>query len=227
MDNTILADFVPYVPFPTDIAEKYPSSVPTEIYDIWKQYGLGSFRNGFVKIINPDPRSEGQGRMKFLFHVFALFLCISAHAGVISGKVVSVADGDTLTLASQNHRVKIRLAGIDAPEKAQPHGEASKQALANAVLQKRVTVRTAAIDHYGRTVGYVQRNGLSINLEQIKGGHAWAYRGYAKDHRYFMAEAEARAKKIGLWRESNPMPPWKFRKAYAIVSKGKMKGRVR
>ncbi|MDR3299621.1 MAG: thermonuclease family protein [Candidatus Accumulibacter sp.] len=165
--------------------------------------------------------------MKFLFHVLAFFCCLSAHAAIVSGTVIRVADGDTLTLASQNRRVKIRLAGIDAPEKAQPHGEASKQALARAVLQKRVVLKTTAIDRYGRTVAYVQCNGVSVNLEQIRNGHAWAYRGYTKDHRYFVAQAEARAKRIGLWRETNPTPPWEFRRTHPASFTGKKNARIR
>ncbi len=148
-----------------------------------------------------------------------LFLAGNLNASTLQGKVVHVADGDTITvLDATNTQHKIRLQGIDAPEKAQAFGQRSKQSLHQLVHSKQVTVEFQKKDKYGRAVGKVVYNGLDVCLEQIKLGMAWHYKQYeseqSKEDReiYAQAELSARANAIGLWKDKQPSPPWKFRK---------------
>jgi endonuclease YncB( thermonuclease family) len=164
---------------------------------------------------------------------FALlfFLALSAHADTLSGRVVGITDGDTITvLDASNQQHKIRLSGIDAPEKAnkkvpldvggQPFAEQSKQHLSSLIFNKQVSVEWNKKDRYGRTIGKVIINGVDANLEQIKAGMAWWYEKYRKEQSekdqkvYSVQEAEARQKHLGLWMESNPEPPWEWRKRF-------------
>jgi endonuclease YncB( thermonuclease family) len=150
----------------------------------------------------------------FLLSVFSL----SAFAETLHGRVVSVADGDTVTvLDASNKQWKIRLAGIDAPEKKQPFGMKSKQNLSDLVFNKTVQVEYTKRDKYGRTIGKIVLDGADVNVEQIKAGLAWHYKAYQREQtpadRAFYAEAEitARAGKVGLWSEGEAMAPWDFR----------------
>lgn len=105
-----------------------------------------------------------------------------SHAATLSGQVVKVADGDTVTVLAQNGtRYRVRFLGIDAPEKNQTFGQDSRQNLDRLVYRKQVTVDYNGNDRYGRIVGKVLLDGKNINLEQIKSGCAWYYRHYAKD----------------------------------------------
>lgn len=133
-------------------------------------------------------------------------------AGNITGRVVGVADGDTLTVLDSNKGLsKIRLHQIDAPEKKQDFGQRSKQSLSDLVYGKQVRVEVFDTDRYQRKVGKVWVNGTDANLEQVKRGMAWVYEKYATDPIYFAAERTARERRIGLWNQPNPMPPWVFR----------------
>ena len=135
-----------------------------------------------------------------------------AHAEKLTGKVVGVADGDTLTILSAgNQQTRIRLAQIDAPEKRQPFGQKSKESLSDQVYGQMVDVDIRTIDRYGRSVGTVYRDGEDINLIQIQRGMAWVYRQYANDPNYFRMEKTARQERIGLWSDPSPVPPWEFR----------------
>ena len=112
----------------------------------------------------------------------ALCLALQAHADTLLGKVVAVADGDTITVLDTNKvQHKIRLAGIDAPEKAQPYGQTSKQSLSDLVFGKTVTVDTDKTDRYGREVGKVLVDGVDTNLEQVRRGLAWHYKAYQRE----------------------------------------------
>ena len=150
-----------------------------------------------------------------------LWVILSAvsSAGTIEGRVVGVADGDTVTvLDASKVQHKIRLAGIDAPEKAQPFGNRSKQSLSDLVFGKSVMVETGKTDRYGREVGKINVNGMDANLEQVKRGMAWHYKAYEREQSasdrtaYGAAETEARAAKLGLWQDKEQMPPWQWRK---------------
>lgn len=150
--------------------------------------------------------------------LLALTVCSLAHADVISGRIVAISDGDTVTLldsAKQQH--KIRLAGIDAPEKKQPFGQRSKEHLSDLVFGKDVEADCVKVDRYKREVCKITVNGTDANLEQIKAGLAWWYRSYAKDQSkvdraaYAAAEQEAKDAKRGLWGDVEAVAPWEWR----------------
>ena len=149
--------------------------------------------------------------------------------------MVSVADGDTLTVLDEAQRqYKIRLSGIDAPERRQAYGERAKQHLTALAHGKSARIVWDRNDRYGRLVGRVLvpecvgthcAHTLDVGLEQIKAGLAWHYRRYAKEQAvrerwsYALNELEARARREGLWRDAEPVPPWQYRKpALAPVS---------
>ena len=134
-------------------------------------------------------------------------------ADELRGKVVSIADGDTITvLDADKKQHKIRLNGIDAPEKKQAFGTKSKARLGELVAGKDVVVEWKEKDTYGRTLGKVTQNGVDVNLQMVKEGMAWHYRKYSKSAELSRAEAEAKAGKKGLWADPNLVPPWDFRK---------------
>jgi len=131
-----------------------------------------------------------------------------------SGRVVRVADGDTVSvLDAGNTQHKVRLFGIDTPERDQPYGQAARRALADLVGNRRVGVVVVATDDYGRQVGTLYRGDTNINLAMIAGGHAWWYRHYAPhERRLAVAEQAAREQRLGLWANPQPVPPWDWRR---------------
>jgi endonuclease YncB( thermonuclease family) len=155
----------------------------------------------------------------------------SASAETITGRVVGVADGDTVTvLDAERTQHKIRVAGIDAPEKKQAFGQRSKASMSDLVFGKDVVVMTSKRDRYGRLVGKVLvaapsctastcPKTLDAGLAQITTGMAWWYRQYAKEQSaedasaYEFAEQEARGRHAGLWRDADPIAPWDWRRA--------------
>lgn len=150
--------------------------------------------------------------MRFL--ILYLFAALSVVASTITGKVVSVADGDTITVLDDTKtQHKIRLWGIDAPESRQDYGQRAKQAMSDMVYNKSVTVDVQDVDRYKREVGKVYQDGKYVNLEMIKLGLAWWYQQYARNATDLRdAEATARAGKVGLWSRPDAVAPWDFRK---------------
>ncbi|WP_232428956.1 thermonuclease family protein [Aromatoleum toluclasticum] len=152
---------------------------------------------------------------------FALLIAAtSALADTYTGRVVGVTDGDTLTVLDHDYiQHKVRLSGIDAPEKSQPFGQVSRQHLASLVFGKTVTVDAYKEDRYGRTIGKVLLDGMDANLAQVRAGLAWHYKQYereqeAEDRRtYASTESEARDERRGLWKDPHAMAPWEFRRA--------------
>lgn len=143
----------------------------------------------------------------------ALPLLANPKAAEITGKVVGVHDGDTITvLDSVKTQHKIRLNGIDAPEAHQAFGDKSKQALGEIVFRETVSVKVVDKDKYGRTVGDVFVGTNWVNLTMVKAGMAWHYKAYSKSHDLEEAQEHAQDKKLGLWKDKNPIPPWEFRK---------------
>lgn len=145
------------------------------------------------------------------------FLAISPSfpvlADTLSGKVVGIQDGDTIDLLSEgNIQTRIRLKNIDAPEKAQPFGQASKQSLSELVFGKEVLVIWKEHDRYGRIVGLIRADGIEANREQVSRGMAWVYTKYNQDDALPRVEQEAREGKRGLWVDPAPTPPWLWRK---------------
>lgn len=145
----------------------------------------------------------------------ALSLSTMAYAETITGRVVGVSDGDTLTiLDSTNTQFKIRLAAIDAPEKGQPFGQRGKQQLSDLCFGKSASIQVISTDRYGRSVGDVDCAGVNANEVMVQSGLAWVYRKYDKGHEHFYAiEEEARNTRRGLWADDNPTPPWEWRKS--------------
>jgi endonuclease YncB( thermonuclease family) len=148
----------------------------------------------------------------------ALALGNTASAKLIHGRVVGVSDGDSVTVMdAQKTQHKIRLAGIDAPEKAQAYGHKAKASLSDLVYGQSVDVAWSKQDRYGRIVGMIKLAGVDINLEQIKRGMAWHYKTYQNEQSpedrvaYAQSEREARDKRTGLWRDPAPIEPAVFR----------------
>lgn len=142
-----------------------------------------------------------------------LIICFSVQAKTITGEVIKIADGDTLTiLTNTKQQERIRLIEIDAPEKHQAFGNKSRQSLAALCFKQLVVIHYDNRDRYGRILGRVFCNGIDANKDQIRNGMAWVYVKYAKDNSLFAIEKEARNKKIGLWQDQNPIAPWIFRR---------------
>ena len=144
-----------------------------------------------------------------------------AKGSSLSGEVVSVADGDTITLLDADKKqYKLRLAYIDAPEKAMPFGQDAKTNLSNLVFKQKITAHIDDVDRYGRGVARISKAEQDINLAQVNAGMAWHYTVYAKKtqtksdfSRYAEAHRRAQSQRIGLWQQKNPTPPWDWRKA--------------
>ena len=144
-------------------------------------------------------------------------LATVTQAAEFSGVVVSVADGDTITVlhvdGGKQSQVKIRLAGIDTPEKKQAYGQKAKAALSSQIFGETVRVVYSEQDRYGRTIGDVYAGKHWINLQMVSEGWAWHYKAYSKDKRLADAETQARKAKRGLWAGQDPVAPWKYRAA--------------
>lgn len=167
-------------------------------------------------------RSEANHGVMFQLAVLlcGVLLATGVLANSITGRVVGIADGDTLTVLDASKRQhKVRLQGIDAPEKAQPFGDVSRQHLAKLVFGQVVTVEISKQDRYKRDIGTVFIDGVDANLAQVRAGLAWHYKAYAREQhavdrwRYAAAEQEARDARRGLWQNRHAIAPWDFRKA--------------
>jgi len=160
--------------------------------------------------------------MVFRLQALLLLLSFSLFAEEIAGRVVRVVDGDTLTVIVQSvgsrvprdHSVqhKIRLRGIDAPEKKQPFGRVAGRYLSSLVADREVRVAYTKRDRYGRILGTVYLDGRDINLEMLKAGYAWHYKRFDSTPAYAQAEAAARAARRGLWQDKDPTEPELFRR---------------
>ena len=151
--------------------------------------------------------------------VFSLlfFLLLSAPAWALSGRVVGVADGDTITvLTAIKQQIKVRLYGIDCPEKKQAYGDRAKELTEAVVFGKIVRVEVMGHDLYGRTLGIVYGpGGPALNRELLMNGLAWVYKKYCKRPecvRWRNDETAARSARQGLWSDGSPTPPWVYRK---------------
>lgn len=159
--------------------------------------------------------------MRLLFGLCLLFsLWLPARAAVLHGVVIVVIDGDTVLFKADSARasrafLKIRLAGIDAPEQDQPYGAAATRALTALVLDQRVEVDTVATDAYGRTVGRIRVGATAVDTELVRRGLAWAATRYRRDPGLLDAQREARRGRRGLWQDPAPTPPWVWRRAQA------------
>ena len=179
---------------------------------------------------------------KSLITLFLLLLPISGFAKdilrTIEGTVTKVSDGDTIHVTDNlGTKVKVRLYGLDAPETeksnkrthivskpGQPNGEEACEALRGKIYRKHIRLEVTDIDKYRRSVAIVYLNDRNINKEMIAEGWAWAYKQYLDApyaSEYLELEEQARSQRLGLWKQSNPQPPWEFRKEQKAQQKNR------
>ena len=158
--------------------------------------------------------------MRVALYILLFFTHTILQADTLTGRVVRVTDGDTIViLDSADVQHKIRLQGIDAPERGQAFSTKSKEHLSDSVAGMIVVVKYSKRDGYQRILGKVLLDEEDMNLEQVKAGLAWHYKHYQKEQtpadrvKYSDTEREARMEKRGLWHDANPVPPWDYRKA--------------
>jgi len=143
-----------------------------------------------------------------------LLLAASPTAADVLGKVVSVHDGDTLTVLVDHRQVRVRLIDIDAPELRQPFGTRSRQSLSNLCFGKVASLNVRGQDRFNRTLARVSCGGSDVNAEQVRRGYAWTFLRYARpDSPLFALEKEARASHRGLWQDPAPIAPWEWRRS--------------
>lgn len=187
-----------------------------------------NFIKSISKISSVSPCLCGIALLLFCFILFAG----NSHAQTVDGIVKAVYDGDTILLATRNQsKLKVRLYGIDAPETKKPDnpgqsfGGIAKRTLMYKIMGRQVQADIMETDQYQRAVAVIRYGGRDINREMVAEGMAWAYRNYLKGayaSEYIDAEERARFRHLGLWRESNPLPPWEFRRS---LKGGKGKGK--
>lgn len=135
-------------------------------------------------------------------------------AANLTGRVVAVHDGDTLTLLADQKQIRIRLAEIDAPERKQAFGNRSRQSLHELCHGRAAQIKEEGRDRYGRVIGQVTCAGTDANAEQVRRGMAWVYDQYSTPSSpLYGLQSEARASKRGLWADSNPVAPWEYRRS--------------
>ena len=158
--------------------------------------------------------------MKLLIFSLCFWLGFSGIANALdSASVISVGDGDTITVNQLGEKIKVRLGCIDAPEiKQSPYGEASRNRLRSLLpIGTEVGLRVIDVDRYGRTVGEVFKGSLSINLVMVQKGQAVIYRQYfdgckSDQGKFEQAESQAKQRRLGFWNQNNPVMPWDFRR---------------
>lgn len=153
-------------------------------------------------------------------NIITLFLLLFSSTylfskNIIQGRVIKVTDGDTITLLTGNNRkIKVRLYGIDCPEKGQDYYAVAKNYLSSMAFDKMVKVEVINKDQYQRSVGVIRtNNNINLNLAMLKQGLAWHYKQYDKSQIYANAETEAKQSKLNIWSTKNPQAPWLYRKA--------------
>ncbi len=131
---------------------------------------------------------------------------------LIEATCIKVADGDTMKVRLDDDSVEtVRLYGVDCPERRQSFGERATQFTKDMVLGETVNISPVTTDNYGRTVAWVYVDGKCLDKELLKAGLAWHYKEYSEEEELAILEEEARTKKVGLWQEPNPTPPWEWR----------------
>lgn len=160
-------------------------------------------------------------RSSFVFVVWLSMLLepLAACAAEWAGTVVGIADGDTLTLLDLGKTARrIRIDGIDAPERKQAYGQRARESLADLAQGRSAWAECSKSDRYGRAVCRVLVDGVDVGLEQLRRGLAWHYTKYAHEQSpqarldYARAQQEARSSRTGLWSNDAPTPPWDHRR---------------
>lgn len=150
--------------------------------------------------------------------VAGLFLLFATVSQADNSYTVSrVYDGDTVLLKNSRGKLKLRLTDIDAPERNQAYGQKSRRSLSKLCKGSKVNVTAQIVgtDKYGRSLGKLQCNGVDAGLYLVKHGLAWHNTKYSSNYATLNAEAIARQKRLGLWRNKKPMPPWVWRHTHA------------
>lgn len=145
--------------------------------------------------------------------LFFLALGLLGSAQTYHGTVLRVVDGDTFVFQTEDGSFRVRLQGIDAPEKDQPFGKESTAFLSQ-FLDRDAIVEHYGVDQYGRILGTLIVDSININLLSLKNGCSWHFKRYSKDIEFSDEEVYARTNRLGLWKLDNPIPPWEWRKAH-------------
>ena len=150
--------------------------------------------------------------MRAAFLAAAIAAVPSVALADFSGRVVKISDGDTLVVLVDRQPIRVRLDGIDAPERGQAFGKRSQQSLAEICAAREARVEDRGKDRYGRTIGRVSCTGIDANSEQVRRGMAWVFDRYVKpDSPLYGLQSEARRLKRGLWGDANAVAPWQWR----------------
>ena len=151
---------------------------------------------------------------KLLFLLFCVCFYGFVFSQKITAKVVGVKDGDTFVVLNEKKEIVVRLEHIDAPEKNQPFGNKAKQFASDFCFGKTVVViGNGKKDRNGRWIGEIFFMNQNLGKELVRNGLAWHFKRYSKSENYADLEAAARKKKIGLWRDKDPVAPWNWRKS--------------
>ncbi|NPA43047.1 MAG: thermonuclease family protein [Chlorobi bacterium] len=138
---------------------------------------------------------------------------LSRDSDMITGKVVGLADGDSFVIVTDDkEEIRIRMHGIDAPERRQPYWKSSRRFLSDMIYGKRVRIKVVDRDRYGRLVGVVFMGDTNVNYEMVRHGYAWHYVRYSNDTVLARLQREAKARRLGLWQEPGAVPPWEERR---------------
>lgn len=160
-------------------------------------------------------------KLLLLLLFVTLFIACNPDPYTVKGEVTSVADGDTFTMKTvTGERIKVRLYGIDAPERGQDYGTKSRQYLNDMIYGKVVEVKVQDTDQYGRTLGIVFVDGVNVNEKMVAEGLAWYYRHFVDDPRLDSLEHSARSKKLNIWSMKYPVSPYEYRKKHRSHDEG-------
>jgi endonuclease YncB( thermonuclease family) len=151
------------------------------------------------------------------FLAFAVLFSAPASATTLDAPVLRVVDGDSLVVLIDGHKVHVRLKEIDAPEIKQPFGKLSRQSLVDICASQRARVIWTEKDRNGRLLGRVWCRNIDANAEQVRRGMAWVFDRYVKDRSMYPLQERARAQRLGLWADAEPMPPWRWRETRGAV----------
>lgn len=157
---------------------------------------------------------------RLILILFAFIHTSVLSEGVLVGTAVRVVDGDTIDVVLESGLIRVRLHGIDAPEKSQPHGQSATAELKRLVQNKPVQLQPMSQDRFNRMIAVIYSDGLNVNEYLVREGHAWAFRRYLqRDEQLFCAyENEAREQRRGLWIFQDAIAPWEFRRRSRLAS---------
>jgi micrococcal nuclease len=162
---------------------------------------------------------------KLFFFGLLAFSCVGFQIDFpyqFSARIVGVKDGDTYVVLHHNKQTTIRLAHIDCPESGQAFGRNAKEYASTLCFGKEVVILSEGkTDRYGRLIGEIYVGNMNVNKQIVLNGYGWHFVKYSKSEEYHEAELQARAKKRGLWEDSNPIAPWEWRKKKVKILEAK------